>query len=1740
MIDPTVKLGQLAEEFTARLRKGERPDIEEYAVAHPDLAGRINELFPTLLFLEGMAGSSAGSAPDGEEAVQEAPTDLEPGRRFGSYRIEGEVGRGGMGVVYEAVHVPLGKRVALKVLPIRGPQEAGHLERFFREARTAASLHHTNIVPVFDVGQVAGLPYYAMELITGRGLDQVLDEPGGGGAPSSPPFGTARFFQWLAGIGIQTASALEYAHARRVIHRDIKPSNLILDGNGVVWITDFGLARREEDPALTRSGAMLGTPRYMSPEQARAARRPVDGRTDVYSLGATLYEFLAQRPAFDGRTPQEVVHKILERDPVPPRKLNRSVPRDLETIVLKAMAKERRDRYQSAASFGDDLNRWLRTEPIEARRIGPVGRATRWCRRNRAVAALGALVFVVMCLGIGGITWQWRQTEVARDDAVVERNRVRRERDAKEMALEEKQAAYDAKQKAFAETQKALGEKQKALTDRERALEEERASRRRAEGLRLSAQSTALLEKSPSLALLLALEGEARSPGLLANNALVSAIDRSEVEQIVMRHGGGVREAVYSPDGARVLTHWSTHEARLWDPDSGEPVATLSGHGGMICTALFCADGSRIVTASRDGLIQVWNSLDLERISSFEEPCVALTGAVISPDGRRVVAEVVRLIDPRTARRNSVVFDADTGERLFAIEGLDPVQGGYVGEWTSRFSPDGKKIVTAIPWRSYEDHGSIPVQVWDADSGEELLALRDAADFSFASFSPDGRKILAIKGWSVGKKAIVFDAVDGRKLGTFGYSKSFNLRHGAFSPDSGYLAIWSGPGNLEEGRLAVFDLETGAALFEFHNQSGSINSVAFGPGNRRLLATSSDEAIRVFDIATGAVVRTLRGHEEYVRTASFSLDGRKVLSCSDDGTARIWDLETWQGKLTFRSHDAAVRMARFSPDGARIVTASDDGTASIQPVAGGGAPIRLRGHEKQVVNAWFSPDGERVITEGLYGTARVWDGRTGEEIWVFPAGRFGRFSPDGRLAITADYRKHIYTLWDVEAGEPIEKFAAPRNRSVGPAVFNPDGTCLALATGGGVIVHYFENKRTYTIPSASDLIDFSPDGRLLVRGESGCSPHAFRVWSMEDEKQLVLIECRQALSVRFGPDSKRIIAASRDKTARVWDAVSGEELFRLEHPLHVADALFSPDGRLLATICADNAVRLFDGATGAGVAILQAGGKVHSALFSPDNEWVLAALGDGSARLWPVDPAAFGTSIATRGLTAEELDRFEIGTDREREVLRSAWRAAHPESRPTERPLIPLLVHGWEDRDFDDPASGYPFMSLDMPPLGSVQNGDWEWEGIDRSDYPIWFVEPDLYGPLTRQDFANLAKEVEKNSVPGLCLSFRKEFDEDGLAELSRLTGLRALIVRGRNLTDKGLVHLSHLTGLRILHLGGTGVTDRGLWHLEGLDRLEEFGLARTAVTDVGLRAMGRMENLAWLDLSDTAVTGSGFSELGGSGGLRCLGLRGSAATDEGIGSLAGSSIRVLDLGRTAVTDKGMSVLSTLKNLSILDMEKTDLGDEGLAALKGHESLATLYLEDTAVTDAGIGHITSLPMVANVCIRGTAVTDRGLGSLAGLSLGGLVAGKTGITDKSMTWIAAMSTLRALDLGDTAVTEDGVALLENLTGLNYLSLSGIGLTDRSAPVIEGMKDLECLNLARTGITDGWLANLAGLSKLELLDLEGTPVTEKGLPALKGLSNLNFLDLRGTDVSLDAVSAFKDLAGHVIGPDGARVE
>ena len=437
--DPRVV--SIVQEYLAELDLGLAPDRRSYVNRYPELAGAVAQCLDGLELVRAAGPRSASGDPQRVSASEPPP------RALGDFQIVRELGRGGMGVVYEAVQLSLSRRVALKVLPFAATFDARQLQRFKNEAQAAALLHHTNIVPIYAVGCERGVHFYAMQLIEGHSLSllirQLREQAGlspnetpakSGGGPEAAatdpylggvvPIGpatnenlrstagasltiTARaarggdnFFQKVARLMLQAAEALEHAHQVGIVHRDIKPANLLVNPFGTLWVADFGLAQFQADASLTRTGDLVGTFRYMSPEQASGQRAAVDHRTDIYSLGATFYELLTLEPVFAGETRHELLYQILHGEPRAPRLINRSIPFELETIVLKALRKAPAERYASAAEFAEDLRRFLDHRPILARRPTTIDRVRKWSRRHPSVVVAGVLLLAVSLIAV--------------------------------------------------------------------------------------------------------------------------------------------------------------------------------------------------------------------------------------------------------------------------------------------------------------------------------------------------------------------------------------------------------------------------------------------------------------------------------------------------------------------------------------------------------------------------------------------------------------------------------------------------------------------------------------------------------------------------------------------------------------------------------------------------------------------------------------------------------------------------------------------------------------------------------------------------------------------------------------------------------------------------------------------------------------------------------------------------------------------------------------------------------------------------------------------------------------------------------------------------------------------------------------------------------------------------------------------------------------------------------------------
>ncbi len=477
MTDPTPAdsveslVANVVDEYRARRARGEDPDPKEYAARHPAAAGILRRVLAAVrITTPPSAGDGHGSDP-----ASEPPSAEEPLGELGDYRIVREVGRGGMGVVYDAEQVSLRRRVALKVLPFASVMDPRHLQRFKSEALAAAALDHPHIVKVYGVGCERGVHYIAFQFVDGQTLadlirqrrgeqpasipaagahdstrtqapDATSDEPtvpaaSRRGEPTSrTPVDTA-YARRVAEWGVQAAEALEHAHSFGIVHRDVKPGNLLVDARGAVFVADFGLARIASDPGVTGTGDLLGTPRYMSPEQAAARHNLVDHRSDVYALGATLYELLTLTPAVGGADRAETLRRLAEAEPIPPRKLDRGIPRDLETVFLKCLEKDPARRYPSARALADDLNRYLAGEPVWAKRPSLADRAGRWLwRRGKPIAALAAVAAVAITVALAALVWHSDRLGEAAETAKKEQEAAQKERDT---AQKERDAARE-------------------------------------------------------------------------------------------------------------------------------------------------------------------------------------------------------------------------------------------------------------------------------------------------------------------------------------------------------------------------------------------------------------------------------------------------------------------------------------------------------------------------------------------------------------------------------------------------------------------------------------------------------------------------------------------------------------------------------------------------------------------------------------------------------------------------------------------------------------------------------------------------------------------------------------------------------------------------------------------------------------------------------------------------------------------------------------------------------------------------------------------------------------------------------------------------------------------------------------------------------------------------------------------------------------------------------------------------
>ena len=1052
---------------------------------------------------------------------------------FGDYEILDEIARGGMGVIYRARQISLNRFVALKMVRDSHLASARSIQRFQIEAEAAAKLDHPNIVPIYEFGALDNQRFLSMKLVEGTDLVKHL---------RGVPMEGRRLAQLMATL----ARAIHYAHQRGILHRDLKPANILLDGQGQPHVTDFGLARlADQDSGLTLSSDIIGSPNYMAPEQAAGKSHELTTAADVYSLGAIMYELLTGRPPFRAETPLETMRKVREEEPDPPRSLYTFADADLETICLKCMEKDPQRRYGSAESLAEDLERWLRQEPIRARPVTPVERVMKWMRRNPKVATLLVLLHLVFLIGLAGI--------VAISVRLASANR---EKDRLNIQLANHVRDF--------EWQK---------------IDDLISTGKRSDGL---ANLSNFLRQDPN--------DRVAATRLVA---MMSGCNFCLPAAAPMRHGAAVNTLSLSRDGRRLITAADDGKARLWDLKNGRVLTTLT-HPMKVTQASFVADERFVLTTSQDGTSRLWDSNDATIVFEFPKAPDARMPLLLSRDRSRVAlldTDVsVQVWDVATRQQlggslrlsSNITWAAFSPDLLMIAIGSED---GAFGVWrveTSQpiiaplkmaaiatkveFSPDGNILATT--WGG-------GITFWDARRWAKLKEFQaHDSQVLWIEFSPDGRRLVSA---AFNRPLKIWDVASGQMLGQpieaerpFAYFK--------LSPDGTRLATRS-----QNGVARVWDAFTGVARSEPFEHAGPVTDLNFSPSGQFILTASQDGMAQVWEAQAGqAKAFTVKTTDLYP-SASFSPDGRLVIRTSER-RAEAFDSQTGQRVGKPMVHSDEIYRMKFSPDGKKLATASWDGMGRVwDPQTGEPLTPPLQ-HQRRLYAIAFSPDSRVVATGSEDTTARLWDAVTGQPIGP-PLVHQGEvmhvhFSPDSRTLLTASV-DGTARLWSTDKGEPLWPEPLRHKGIVWTAEFSPDGRRIVTASADrSAMVWDAQSRRALTRPMLHERsvygAHFSADGQwVLTCSEDGTA----RVWdaaSGEPVSQPMRHKDKLAHG-EFSPDGRLIFTGSQDGVARLWDARTGYPVSEpLKHTGEITCVQFSPDGRRCLSIASSDSLRLWD------------------------------------------------------------------------------------------------------------------------------------------------------------------------------------------------------------------------------------------------------------------------------------------------------------------------------------------------------------------------------------------------------------------------------------------------------------------------------------------------------------------------------------------------------------------------------------
>jgi WD40 repeat protein/serine/threonine protein kinase len=1015
-----------------------------------------------------------------------APTNLDL-----RYRVLRSLAKGGLGEVFVALDTELNREVAIKLIQEQFAGSARSRARFVLEAEVTGGLEHPGIVPVHGLGQLHdGRPYYAMRLVRGESLGQAIQAFWKMERVKRRPARSVARLQLLRRL-LDVCNVVSYAHSRGVIHRDIKPANILLGPYGETLLVDWGLAkvvgRREmghnaawEDlkrpPAPARSdsvaGAVIGTPQYMSPEQAAGRIEEVGPASDVYGLGATLYCLLTGRPPSADPNVARAVGPAQRGQCIAPHLVNRHVPRALEAICLKAMALKPTDRYASASDLANDVEHWMADETISVYREPISTRLTRWGRRHRTAAVAIGVVLVTAVLGLTAGT-----VLLSRANTRTERQRRRAQESAQILAQQLYINRINLAQHSWED----------ANIYRTRELLKECCPRspgdfdlRGFEWHYLNRLCGAGYEslkghEGPVWSVAFSPDGSRLASGGDDHKLILSDANTGVVLAVLEGHTQVIRSVAFSRDGSCVGSASADHTVRVWDTLTGRPLMTGQGTEEINAVA-FSRDGSLVASAGADRVVTLWDRKSGQVKKRLKGHADAIYGLAICRDGARLASASL----DHTVR----VWDLQSGEAVV-------VYRGHTGPVISvAFSPDGFRVASAGDERF--------ARIWEGGTGKDLFTLAGHTQFiRSVVFRPDGARIA-----TAGQDQTVrlWDAGTGQLIATLKGHQD-DIRCVAFSSQGSRLASTS-----IDGRVNIWTPDTGQKALVLRGHTDQTRGVAFSPDGSRVAAAGFDGTVLVWDPYSAQLLRTLKGHTNWVFAVAFGPGGRLLASASRDGTVKLWDpvqgilIRTLAGDPPSREFGNALFCLAISPDGTRIAAAGADQQVWIWNASTGTVHARLAGHDRPIWGLAFSPDESLIASAGADGVAKIWDLATGSLTRTL-SGHVGpvvgiAFSPDGSQLATASVDRTV-RIWNLRDGTTGHILRGHTGRV--PAVtFSSDGRRLASASSDTTV----------------RLWDTMTGQELLV---------------LNDTKEMLW-------SVAFSPDGSRIAAGSQNREVILWDS----------------------------------------------------------------------------------------------------------------------------------------------------------------------------------------------------------------------------------------------------------------------------------------------------------------------------------------------------------------------------------------------------------------------------------------------------------------------------------------------------------------------------------------------------------------------------------------------------------------------------